>query len=76
MHDSDDDYLWELLTKLRSVMHSEKLVPPGEVYHISTNTIFETHDGKTKRATRIIAKVIVDVKSGLQNPFWKGHFPS
>lgn len=75
VHDADDDYLWELLTKLRGVMDSEKLVPPGEVYHISTNTIFETHDGKTKRATRIIAKVIVDVQKRFAEPvFGRGIF--
>lgn len=75
VHDSDDDYLWELLTKLRGVMRSEKLVPPGEVYHISTNTVFETHDGKTKRATRIIAKVIVDVQKRFGEPvFGRGIF--
>lgn len=75
VHDSDDDYLWELLTKLRGVMHSEKLVPPGEVYHVSTNTVFETHDGKTKRATRIIGKVIVDVEKRFGEPvFGRGIF--
>lgn len=75
VHDSDDDYLWNLLTKLRKVMNSEKLVPPGEVYHISTNTVFETHDGKTKRATRIIGKVIVDVQKRFGEPvFGRGIF--
>lgn len=75
VHDSDDDYLWELLTKLRAVMDSEKLVPPGEVYHISTNTVFETHDGKTKRATRIICKVIVNVEKRFAEPvFGRGIF--
>lgn len=75
VHDADDDYLWSLLKKLRAVMQSEKLVPPGEVYHISTNTVFETHDGKTKRATRIIGKVIVDVQKRFGEPvFGRGIF--
>ncbi|VVT57950.1 uncharacterized protein SAPINGB_P005962 [Magnusiomyces paraingens] len=75
VHDADDDYLWNLLKRLRGVMQSEKLVPPGEVYHISTNTVFETHDGKTKRATRIIGKVIVDVQKRFGEPvFGRGIF--
>lgn len=75
VHDADDDYLWVLLKRLRKVMQSEKLVPPGEVYHISTNTVFEMHDGKTKRATRIIGKVIVDVQKRFGEPvFGRGIF--
>lgn len=75
VHDADDDYLWSVLKTLRAVMQSEKLVPPGEIYSVSTSTVFETHDGKTKRATRIIGKVVVDVEKRFGEPvFGRGIF--
>lgn len=75
VHDADDNYLWSVLKTLRAVMQSEKLVPPGEIYSISTSTVFETHDGKTKRATRIIGKVVVDVEKRFAEPvFGRGIF--
>lgn len=66
--DGDDDFLWSILKTLRAVMQSEKLVPPGEVYSISTNTFFETYDGKPKRATRIVGNLIVDVEKRFREP--------
>lgn len=75
VNDADDDYLWSVLKTLRAVMQSEKLVPPGEIYSISTSTVFETHDGKTKRATRIIGKVVFDVEKRFGEPaFGRGIF--
>lgn len=75
VNDADDDYLWSVLKTLRAVMQSEKLVPPGEIYSISTSTVFETHDGKTKRATRIIGKVVYDVEKRFGEPaFGRGIF--
>lgn len=75
VHDADDDYLWSVFKTLRAVMQSEKLVPPGEIYSVSTSTVFETHDGKTKRATRIIGKIVVDVEKRFGEPvFGRGIF--
>lgn len=75
VHDADDDYLWSVLKTLRAVMQSEKLVPPGEIYTVSTSTVFETHDGKTKRATRIIGKIVIDVEKRFGEPaFGRGIF--
>lgn len=73
--DADDDFLWSILKTLRAVMQSEKLVPPGEVYSITTNNVFETHDGKAKSATRIIGKIVVDVEKRFSEPvFGRGIF--
>ncbi|KAK9461066.1 uncharacterized protein V1516DRAFT_691056 [Lipomyces oligophaga] len=71
----DDDYLWKELCKLRANMNSEKLVPPGEVYHLTTSTVFETHDGRTKKATRVVGRVIFDVENRFREPvFGRGIF--
>ncbi|KAK9467149.1 hypothetical protein V1512DRAFT_262068 [Lipomyces arxii] len=71
----DDEYLWTELCKLREGMQNEKLVPPGEVYHLTTSTVFETHDGRTRKATRVVGKVILDVDKRFGEPvFGRGIF--
>ncbi|KAK9433711.1 hypothetical protein V1505DRAFT_124629 [Lipomyces doorenjongii] len=71
----DDDYLWAELCKLRQGMQHEKLVPPGEVYHLTTSTVFETHDGRTKKATRVVGRVVLDVDKRFGEPvFGRGIF--
>lgn len=62
------DYLWFILQALRRVMNNDKLVPPGEVYHISPSTVIEVHAGRTKQATRIIGKIVVDVEKRFSEP--------
>lgn len=62
------DYTWFILQALRRVMNNDKLVPPGEVYHISPSTVIEVHAGRTKRATRIVGKVVVDVEKRFSEP--------
>ncbi|KAK9475478.1 uncharacterized protein V1510DRAFT_358860 [Dipodascopsis tothii] len=64
----DDDYLWSVLEDLRASMSNEKLVPPGEVYHVTTSTIFEAHDGRTRKATRVVGRVINDVDKRFGEP--------
>lgn len=63
-----DDYLFSIMTALRYVMQNEKLVPPGDVYHINTTTVFETQDGHTKKATRVIGSLVVDVEQRFREP--------
>ncbi|KAK9480154.1 hypothetical protein V1514DRAFT_326555 [Lipomyces japonicus] len=71
----DDEYLWNELQKLRADMKNEKLVPPGEVYHLTTSTVFETHNGRTRKATRVVGKVIMDVEKRFGEPvFGRGIF--
>ncbi|KAK7207759.1 hypothetical protein BZA70DRAFT_272146 [Myxozyma melibiosi] len=71
----DDEYLWEELCKLRKEMQHEKLVPPGEVYHLTTSTVFETHDGRTRKATRVVGRVVLDVEKRFGEPvFGRGIF--
>ncbi|KAJ8100573.1 hypothetical protein POJ06DRAFT_253118 [Lipomyces tetrasporus] len=71
----DDDYLWAELCKLRHGMQNEKLVPPGDVYHLTTSTVFETHDGRTKKATRVVGRVVLDVDKRFGEPvFGRGIF--
>lgn len=57
-----DDYLLTLAKTLRGLMQNEKLVPPGRVIHISTNVLLEVHQGRTKKASRVVGKVVVDVE--------------
>lgn len=62
VQDADDDVMWSILKTLRAVMENEKLVPPGEVFSITTDTVLETQGGKPVKATRVIGKVVVDVE--------------
>lgn len=57
-----DDYLLTLAKTLSGLMQNEKLVPPGKVIHISTNVLLEVHQGRTKKANRVIGKVVLDVE--------------
>lgn len=57
-----DDYLLTLAKTLRGLMQNEKLVPPGRVIHISTNVLLEVHQGRTKKANRVVGKVVLDVE--------------
>ncbi|KAK9453900.1 hypothetical protein V1511DRAFT_48164 [Dipodascopsis uninucleata] len=71
----DDEYLWSELEKLRACMNNEKLVPPGELYHVTTSEVFETHDGRTRKATRVVGRVIIDVDKRFGEPiFGRGIF--
>lgn len=61
----DDDYLYSILKTLRAGMDSEKLVPPGEVYLIETQTVFQEARGggvDIKPATRVTTRVVKDVE--------------
>ncbi|KAF8428229.1 hypothetical protein EV426DRAFT_571557 [Tirmania nivea] len=61
----DDDYLYSILKTLRAGMDSEKLVPPGEVYVLETQTVFQQErDGGVdiKPATRVTTRVVQDVE--------------
>jgi len=61
----DDDYLYSILKTLRAGMDSEKLVPPGEVYVLETQTVFQRgRDGGVdiKPATRVTTRVVKDVE--------------
>ena len=61
----DDDYLYSILKTLRAGMDSEKLVPPGEVYVLETQTVFQQgRDGGVdiKPATRVTTRVVKDVE--------------
>jgi hypothetical protein len=66
--EDSDDYMYSILQNLRSHMNNEKLVPPGEVYHISTSTVFESHGSRTKKATRVIGTKIADVEKRFSEP--------
>jgi pimeloyl-ACP methyl ester carboxylesterase len=70
-----DDYLYGVLQSLRKVMKNEKLLPPGQVYHVSSASIFETHKGRIRKATRIVCRDIVDVETRFSEPvFGRGVF--
>lgn len=61
----DDDYLYSILKTLRAGMDSEKLVPPGEVYVLETQTVFQRgRDGGVdiKPVTRVTTRVVKDVE--------------
>ena len=63
--DRDDEYLYAILKTLRAGMDTEKLVPPGEVYVVETQTVFQqSRDGGVdiKPATRITTRVVKDVE--------------
>ena len=63
--DRDDDYLYSILKTLRAGMDSEKLVPPGEVYVLETQTVFQQDRNggvDIKPATRVITRVVKDVE--------------
>ncbi|KAF8472686.1 hypothetical protein BDZ91DRAFT_444523 [Kalaharituber pfeilii] len=63
--DNDDDYLYSILKTLRAGMDAEKLVPPGEVYIVEMQTVFqEGRDGGVdiKPATRVTTRVVQDVE--------------
>lgn len=66
---------WNELERLRNVMGNEKLVPPGEVYHLQSSTILDRQDdlGKTREATRLVASIIVDVDKRFGAPFFGRH---
>lgn len=70
-----DEYLWSITNALRTVMQSDKLVPPGEIFHITTSTIFDTHEGRTRKATRLVGKLVIDVEKCFGEPiFGRGIF--
>lgn len=70
-----DDYLYSVLQSLRGVMTSEKLLPPGKVYHVTSTSIFETHQGRIRKATRVLCRVVVDVETRFSEPvFGRGVF--
>jgi len=61
----DGDYLYSILKTLRAGMDSEKLVPPGEVYVLETQTVFQQgRDGGVdiKPAMRVTTRVVKDVE--------------
>ncbi|KAI5810036.1 hypothetical protein DFH27DRAFT_521653 [Peziza echinospora] len=61
----NEDYLYSILKSLRTGMDSLKLVPPGEVYLVETQTVFQQgRDGgvDVKPATRVTVKVVRDVE--------------
>jgi hypothetical protein len=60
--DQQDDYTYSILKTLRAIMQNKKLVPPGEIIHITTHTVYENRDGHKRKASRIIGKVILDVE--------------
>lgn len=76
--DRDDDYLYSILKTLRAGMNAEKLVPPGEVYVIETQTVFQqSRDGGVgiKPSTRVTTRVVKDVeKRFCEITFGRGMF--
>lgn len=63
--DRDDEYLYSILKTLRAGMDSQKLVPPGEVYLLETQTVFQQErDGGVdiKPATRVTTRIVKDVE--------------
>lgn len=60
------------LERLRALMNNQKLVPPGEVYHLQSSTILDRQDshGKTREATRLVASIVVDVDKRFKEPIF------
>ncbi|CAN6629410.1 hypothetical protein TRVA0_012S01002 [Trichomonascus vanleenenianus] len=70
-----DDNLQDVLSRIRVSMNNEKLVPPGEVIHLTTKTVYEAHGNQTHKATNIVAELIVDVEKRYNEPiFGRGIF--
>lgn len=66
-----DDWAFAVMKTLRAVMRAEKLVPPGEVWNVTMDRVFEKKKGeqgevRVEGKVRVKAVVIEDVKGRFQ----------
>lgn len=69
-----DDWAFAVMKTLRAIMSAEKLVPPGEVWNVTTEKVFVKDDGqegdekdmRVKGKIRVKAFVVEDVKKKFQ----------
>lgn len=66
-----DDWAFAVMKTLRAVMRAEKLVPPGEVWNVTMDRIFEKKQGeqgevRVEGKVRVKAVVVEDVKGRFQ----------
>lgn len=61
--DLPDDYTFSVLNTLRTIMQNEKLVPAGEIIHLTTHTVYEGDQyGNRRKGTRVIGRIVIDVE--------------
>lgn len=66
-----DDWAFAVMKTLRALMMAEKLVPPGEVWNVTMDKVFEKKEGekgevKVEGKVRVKACVVRDVKKRFQ----------
>lgn len=66
-----DDWAFAVMKTLRAVMRAEKLVPPGEVWNVTMDRVFEKKQGeqgevRVEGKVRVKAVVVGDVKGRYQ----------
>lgn len=66
-----DDWAFAVMKTLRAVMRAEKLVPPGEVWNVTMDRVFEKKKGeqgevRVEGKVRVKAVVVQDVKERFQ----------
>ncbi|KAJ3103380.1 hypothetical protein HDU97_010218 [Phlyctochytrium planicorne] len=67
----EGEFFWNIMTRLRQSMNSERLYPPGLTYWMSAAAVTETRDAKTgvkKTVSRVVLQRCDDVREMFNEP--------